>query len=51
MGRLSLKHEASDKEVRRALIDITSQSGLTQLHEAPTRKNNLVDLIFTKTQH
>ena len=36
---LSLKHEASDKEVQRTLIDITSQSGLTQLHEEP---NNLI---------
>jgi hypothetical protein len=44
---LSLKHEASDKEVQRTLIDITSQSGLIQLHEEPTRENNLLDLIFT----
>ena len=44
---LSLKHDASDKEVQRTLIDITSQSGLTQLHEEPTRENNLLDLIFT----
>ena len=44
---LSLKHEASDKEVQRTLIDITCQSGLTQLHEEPTRENNLLDLIFT----
>ena len=43
----SLKHEASDKEVQRTLIDITSQSGLAQLHEEPTRENNLLDLIFT----
>ena len=32
---------------QRTLIDITSQSGLTQLHEEPTRENNLLDLIFT----
>ena len=44
---LSLKHEASDKEVQRTLVDITSQSGLTQLHADPTRENNLLDLIFT----
>ena len=44
---LSLKHEVSDKEVQRTLIDITSQYGLTQLHEEPTSENNLLDLIFT----
>ena len=32
---------------QRTLIDITSQSGLTQLHEEPARENNLFDLIFT----
>ena len=36
---LSLKHEASHKEVQTMLIDITSQSGLAQLHEEP---NNLI---------
>jgi endonuclease/exonuclease/phosphatase family metal-dependent hydrolase len=46
---LSLKHEASDKEVQRTLIDIISQSGLAQLHEEPTRENNLIDPIFTTT--
>ena len=35
------------KEVQRTLIDITSQSRLTQLHEEPTRENDLLDLIFT----
>jgi endonuclease/exonuclease/phosphatase family metal-dependent hydrolase len=44
---LSLKHEASDKEVQRTLIEITSQSGFTHLHDEPKRENNLLDLIFT----
>ena len=44
---LSLKHEASDKEVQRMLIEITSQSGFTHLHDEPKRENNLLDLIFT----
>ena len=43
----SLKHEASDKEVQRTLIEITSQSGFTHLHDEPKRENNLLDLIFT----
>ena len=44
---LSLKMDASDKEIQRTLIDITSQTGLTQIHEEPTRENNLLDLVFT----
>ena len=44
---LSLKMDASDKEIQRTLIDITSQTGLTQIHEQPTRENNLLDLVFT----
>ena len=46
---LSLKHEASDKEVQRMLIEITSQSGFTHLHDEPKRENNLLDPIFTTT--
>ena len=29
------------------LIEITSQSGFTHLHDEPKRENNLLDLIFT----
>jgi hypothetical protein len=59
MKHIGLKHQRENKqtsdkniyychkEVQRTLIDIFSQSGLTQLHEDPTRENNLLDLIFT----
>jgi hypothetical protein len=59
MKHIGLKHQRENKqtsdkniyychkEVPRKLIDIFSQSGLTQLHEEPTRENNLLDLIFT----
>ena len=45
--KLTTDQKAQDKEVQKALVDITTQNGLTQLHEEPTRENNLLDLIFT----
>ena len=44
---LSLKQDATDKTIKRTLIDITSQTGLTRIHEEPTRGNNLLDIVFT----
>ena len=44
---LSLKQDATNKDIQRILIDITSQTGLTQIHEEPTRGNNLLVLVFT----
>ena len=34
-------------EVQQALLDITSEYGLTQIHDKSTRKGNMLDLVFT----
>ncbi|CAG2231162.1 unnamed protein product [Mytilus edulis] len=44
---LSIKKDAQDPEVQKQLINITTQFDLTQFHEEPTRKNILLDLVFT----
>jgi len=46
-NNLSIRKDAPDPEVQKQLIDITSQAGLTQIHEEPTRENNILDLVFT----
>ena len=38
---------ASDREVQQALIDISINHGLTQVHNQWTRGNNMLDLVFT----
>ena len=40
---------AQQGEVHQALIDITTEIYLTQIHSAPTCKKNLLDLVFTNT--
>jgi len=45
--KLSVRKGASDTDVQQAVIDISSQYGLTQVHEEPTREKNILDLIFT----
>ncbi|CAC5416334.1 unnamed protein product [Mytilus coruscus] len=46
-NNLSIKKDAQDPEVQKQLINITTQFGLTQFHEEPTRESNLLDLVFT----
>ena len=41
-----VRDDAPDKAVQQALIDLTS-ANLTQIHESPTRENNMLDLVFT----
>ena len=44
---LTVKSNAQDKEIQQALIDISIDFNLTQVHEKPTREDNLLDLVFT----
>jgi hypothetical protein len=44
---MEIKTGASDREVQLALLDITSEYGLTQIHDKPTREGNMLDLAFT----
>ena len=42
-----VKSKAHDIDVQKAVIDITTNIGMTQVHNEPTRENNLMDIIFT----
>ena len=44
---LTVKQNAPDREVQQALIDVAIDFNLTQVHEKPTREDNLLDLVFT----
>jgi hypothetical protein len=44
---MEIKTGTSDREVQQALLDITSEYGLTQIHDKPTREGNMLDLVFT----
>ena len=37
---------ASDRQVQEELVDLSIESQLTQIHDQPTRLNNMIDLIF-----
>ena len=44
---LSVRKDAQDREVQQALLDLATDFNLTQVHDEPTRQNNLSDLVFT----
>ena len=43
----TVKKGAADREVQQALLDLSIEHGLTQVHDQPTRDSNLLDLVFT----
>ena len=42
-----MRSNAPDREMQQALIDITTEHGLTQVHNQPTQQDNILDLVFT----
>ena len=46
-SNLHIKSQAHDIDVQKAVIDITINIGMTQVHNEPTWENNLMDIIFT----
>ena len=44
---LTIKKEAQEKEVQQALLDLSIDFNLTQVHDKPARENNLLGLILT----
>ena len=44
---MTVKKGAADREVQQALLDLSIEHGLTQVHNQPTRDNNMLDLVFT----
>ena len=45
--KMSVNKGAADREVQQVLFDVTIEHGLSQVHDQPTRDNNLLDLVFT----
>jgi len=43
----AVKSGAAERSVQQTLVDITSAAFLTQVHEEPTREDNMLDLVFT----
>ena len=43
----TVNSKADDAKVQHAILDITSESALTQIHHEPTRLMNILDLVFT----
>ena len=43
----TVSHSGEDGEIQQKLIDLTSESHLTQVHDSPTRGPNILDLVFT----
>ena len=35
-----------DREIQQGLADLMGANNLTQIHDSPTRENNLLDLVF-----
>ncbi|CAC5396159.1 unnamed protein product [Mytilus coruscus] len=44
---MEIKTGAPDKEVQQALMDLSIEHGLVQIHDKPTREGNLLDRVFT----
>ena len=44
---LVVKQGAADREIQQALVDLSIEHGLTQIHNEPTRYGNMLDLVFT----
>ncbi|CAC5407466.1 unnamed protein product [Mytilus coruscus] len=43
----TVNSNANDKEIQNKIMKLTATFQLTQIHELPTRENNLLDLVFT----
>jgi hypothetical protein len=44
---MTVNANASDREVQAKIMDLTNQFQLSQIHETPTRENNLLDIVLT----
>ena len=44
---LTVHKGAADRDIQQALLDLSIEHNLTQVHSQPTRDNNLLDLVLT----
>ena len=42
-----VQKDAQDREIQQAILDLSVEFNLTQVHDKPTREDNLLDLVFT----
>ena len=46
-SNMTINPKAPEKEVQQKLIDISTEFNLTQVHDTPTRENNLLYIVLT----
>ena len=46
-SNMTINSKAPEKEVQQNLIDTSTEFNLTQVHDTPTRENNLLDIVLT----
>jgi hypothetical protein len=44
---MTVNQEAQDKEIQRAVMEVVTANSMVQIHEQPTRGNNLLDVVLT----
>ena len=48
---MTVNQDAQDKEIQRAVMEVVTAYSMVQIHEQPTRGNNLLDIVLTTTHH
>jgi hypothetical protein len=44
---MTINPKVPEKEVQQKLIDVSTEFNLTQVHDTPTREDNLLDIVLT----
>ena len=44
---MTVNQDAQDKEIQRAVMEVVTANLMVQIHEQPTRGNNLLDIVLT----
>jgi hypothetical protein len=44
---MTVNQDAQDKEIQRAVMEVVTANLIVQIHEQPTRGNNLLDIVLT----
>ena len=44
---MTVNQDAQDKEIQRAVMEVVTANSMVQIHEQPTRDNNLLDIVLT----
>jgi hypothetical protein len=44
---MTINQDAQDKEIQRAVMEVVTSYSMVQIHEQPSRGNNLLDIVLT----